>query len=73
MRPPPPAFGRKAPVEEGKVYRIKIDDLSHTGGGIGRIQGFVVFVEDTIPGEEVDVKIMRVGEKSAVGRVVKKA
>jgi len=65
-------FGMKAPVEAGKVYRIKIEDLGSTGDGIGKVQGFIVFVKDSIPGEDVDVRIVRVGEKSAMGVVVKK-
>lgn len=65
-------FGMKAPVEQGKVYRIKIDDLGTTGDGIGKIQGFVVFVKDSIPGEDLDVRITRVGEKSATAVIVKK-
>lgn len=69
----PSRLGPKAPVVEGKVYRMKIVDLGSTGDGIARVEGFVVFVKDTVPGEEVDVRIVRVGERSAVGVVVKKA
>jgi 23S rRNA (uracil1939-C5)-methyltransferase len=64
-------FGQRAPVEAGKVYRIKIEDLGSTGDGIGKVQGFIVFVKDSIPGEDVDVRIVRVGEKSAMGVIVK--
>lgn len=43
-----------------KEYRnVVIDDLEYQGYGVARPQGKVLFVEDTLPGEEVDVRIVR--------------
>lgn len=35
----------KAPVEKNKEYEMTIDDLGANGEGVGRIDGFAVFVE----------------------------
>ena len=58
------------PVAEGKEYAVEIKELSRRGEGIARVDGFVVFVKDTKPGDMVKVKITRVGERFATGEVV---
>ena len=37
--------------------RVKIEKLDHFGRGICYIDGKICFIEDTLPGEEVKVKI----------------
>jgi predicted RNA-binding protein with TRAM domain len=51
---------KTAPIEEGKEYDVKIEDVGKEGDGITRIEGFVVFVPDTKAGDEVRVKIVSV-------------
>ena len=58
------------PVAEGKEYAVEIKELSRRGEGIARVDGFVVFVKDTKPGDMVKVKITRVGDRFATGEVV---
>ena len=58
------------PVELGKEYDVEIEDISRRGQGIARIEGFVVFVPDTKPGDRVRVKITRIGERFAEAEVV---
>jgi len=59
-----------APVSEGKTYDVKIEDIAQKGDGIARIEGYVIFVPDTVAGEEVKVKITRVLPKYAFATVV---
>jgi 23S rRNA (uracil1939-C5)-methyltransferase len=44
---------RREPVE------VTIDNLSHEGRGVGRIDGKTVFVHGALPGERVHAKILR--------------
>ena len=39
--------------------KIKIEDLSHDGRGIGRIDGKAVFVPRTYPDEVVEIQIKK--------------
>ena len=39
------------PVEKNKTYEIKIAALGSNGEGIGRIEGYTVFVEGALPPE----------------------
>lgn len=59
------------PVEEGKVYEAKIEDIGREGDGLARIQNFVVFVPGTKIGDEIKVKITKVHRRMAFGEVVK--
>jgi len=49
---------KKQVVEVGKLYDVTIEDLSHDGLGIARIDGFLVFVKDALPKERVVVRII---------------
>ncbi|MCJ7456052.1 MAG: TRAM domain-containing protein [Candidatus Bathyarchaeia archaeon] len=59
------------PVEEGKEYEMDIKETSRRGDGVARIEGFVIFVPETKPGDHVKVKINSVGPRFATGEVVK--
>ena len=37
------------PVEKNKIYEMQIDALGSNGEGIGRIDGYTVFVEGALP------------------------
>ena len=52
------------------IYEVKIIDDNHNGNGIGKIDGFPVFVKGTVCGDIVKVRIVRVLKKYAVGEVV---
>ena len=49
--------------------RVKIEKLDHFGRGICYIDGKICFVEDTLPGEEVKVKITLEKKKYMLGKV----
>lgn len=57
------------PVEVGKVYDVEVTETSRQGDGIARVQGFVIFVKGSKPGQKVKVKIASVGPRFATGQV----
>ncbi len=61
------------PVEVGKEYEVDIAEKSRRGEGIARIQGLVLFVPNTNPGDHVTVKIIRISSRFAEAEVVGKA
>ncbi len=58
------------PVEEGKEYELEIKETSRRGDGVARIEGFVVFVPNSKPGDHVKAKIKSVGPRFAIGEIV---
>ena len=55
--------------KKNQSVKIKIDDITDLGFGVGRADGAVVFVSDTVPGDECEVKIIKVNKTYLVGRV----
>ena len=53
-----------------KIYKIDITGLTHEGQGVGKIKGFVVFVDSALPGETVTVRIVKETRSYAVGQLV---
>jgi len=64
------SFGGPKPVEVGKEYEVDIQELSRRGEGIARIQGFVIFVPNTKPGDHVRIKVTQVGNRFATAETV---
>jgi predicted RNA-binding protein with TRAM domain len=61
---------RSAPVEVGKQYDVKIEDIAKQGDGIARINGFVIFVPGTQINDELKIEIKAVKRNFAFGEVV---
>lgn len=47
-------------VKQGETYRIEIIDLAHDGEGVGRVDGFTVFVPEALPGDVVAARVISV-------------
>ena len=53
------------PVEIGKEYDVEIQETSRRGEGITRIEGLVIFVPKTKPGDKVRIKITNISRRFA--------
>lgn len=60
---------KEIPVVRNGIYTIDITSLGHSGEGVGRYQGFTVFVAGALPGEQVRVKIAVVKKSYAIGQL----
>jgi len=49
----------KAPVETNDIIELHVQTLNHVGEGVGRLEGFAVFVPGALPGELVRAKVVR--------------
>ncbi|WP_432402193.1 23S rRNA (uracil(1939)-C(5))-methyltransferase RlmD [Wukongibacter sp. M2B1] len=58
------------PVKEGEKYTVEIIDIGESGEGIGKIDGFTVFVEGGIPDDKVVIEAIKVKKNYAMGRIV---
>ena len=57
--------------KKNQCVTVEIDDLTDLGFGVGRADGAVIFVSDTVPGDVCEVKIIKVNKTYLVGRVEK--
>jgi 23S rRNA (uracil1939-C5)-methyltransferase len=49
-----------APVQKGDQVEVGIDSLAYGGSGVGRVDGFVVFVRGALPGDRVRARVTKV-------------
>jgi predicted RNA-binding protein with TRAM domain len=61
------------PVEIGKEYDVEIEETSRRGEGITRIEGLVVFVPNTKPGDKLRIKVTNIGRRFAEAEVIGEA
>ena len=57
-----------AKPRRGDSLVLAIDDLAFGGEGVGRVDGYVVFVRGGVPGDRVRVKLVEA--RSRFGRAV---
>lgn len=55
--------------QQGQLVEIAIADLNDTGEGVGRFQQRVVFVPDTVPGDQAFVRLLHVKPQYAIGKL----
>lgn len=63
------AKGKKAPVEKNEFYMIEIEDLNIDGDGVGKIEGFTLFVPGTVPGDKAHIKVINLKKGFGYGRL----
>ena len=61
---------REIPVEKNKDYIIDITGMGSEGEGIGKIDGFTVFIQGAITGEKVNAKIIKLSKNYAIGKLL---
>ncbi|TVQ43716.1 MAG: 23S rRNA (uracil(1939)-C(5))-methyltransferase RlmD [Gloeocapsa sp. DLM2.Bin57] len=58
-------------IAQGELVELEIEDLNHQGEGVGRVNGCVVFVRDTVIGDRVLVRILRLRKQYSEARLEK--
>ena len=59
-----------APVKKNEYIELTFSDLTHEGDGVGKIEGYPVFVPYALPGEKAKVKILKVKKNLAYGKLI---
>lgn len=57
------------PVHKNESYVVDIVDLTHEGAGVARVNGFTLFVPNTLPGERAKIKVVGVKKGFGFGRL----
>ncbi|UZQ53904.1 23S rRNA (uracil(1939)-C(5))-methyltransferase RlmD [Trichothermofontia sichuanensis B231] len=55
--------------QQGQVVEVTIVDLNDQGAGVGRLDNWVVFVPDTVPGDRVQVRLVQVKRQYGYGQL----
>ena len=55
--------------QQGSLVELEITDLSNSGDGVGRFEGRAIFVPDTVTGDHVLVRLLRLKRQYAHGKL----
>lgn len=55
--------------QKNQIYTVKIEDIGTEGEGIGKIEGFSLFVKDALPGDVAKVRLTKVKKNYAYARL----
>lgn len=55
--------------QKDQIYTVKIEDIAAEGEGIGKVDGFSLFVKDALPGDVAKVRLIKVKKNYAYARL----
>ena len=58
-------------LKKNETAVIRIEDMSKNGEGIGKADGFALFVKDTVPGDLAEVSVMKLKKSYGFARLVR--
>src|SRR5690625_969951 len=61
---------QKPPVRKNDEITLTFDDLTHEGNGLGKIDGYPLFVPNALPGELAKVRVVKVNKNFGYGRLL---
>ncbi len=56
-------------MQQGDLIELEITDLNTSGAGVGKLDGKVVFVPDTVTGDRINARITRIKSQYAEGKI----
>ncbi|KGX90214.1 RNA methyltransferase [Pontibacillus halophilus JSM 076056 = DSM 19796] len=59
------------PVQKNETVEVTFEDLTHEGNGVGKIDGYPLFVPYGLPGEKAEVKVVKVKKNFGFGKLIK--
>ncbi|QKY71487.1 23S rRNA (uracil(1939)-C(5))-methyltransferase RlmD [Lentibacillus sp. CBA3610] len=59
-----------APVTKNQTITLTFEDLTHEGSGVGKVNGYPLFVPYALPGEEGEVKVVKVNKNFGFGKLL---
>lgn len=60
----------KEGLKKNDLVTLEITDLGSTGEGIGRVDGFTLFVKDALIGDVIEAKVIKVKKSYGYGRLM---
>ncbi len=46
-------------LKKNDIVEVEVVDLTHEGQGVAKIDGFVFFVDNALPGEKISMRILK--------------
>lgn len=66
----PRSYFNPKPVKVGEEIDVTISDISRRGDGLVRVEGYVIFVPNTKPGDQVRIRIAQIRPGYAIAEKI---
>ncbi|WP_096439005.1 23S rRNA (uracil(1939)-C(5))-methyltransferase RlmD [Alteribacter populi] len=60
----------ETPVKKNEQVHVTFEDLTHDGAGVAKLDGYPIFVPRALPGEQGEIKVIKVKKNYAIGRLI---
>ena len=57
-------------MEKNQEFTVTIEDMSEDGSGIGKLDGYIWFIKDTVIGDQVRAKAMKMKKSYGFARLM---
>ncbi|ARK28736.1 23S rRNA (uracil(1939)-C(5))-methyltransferase RlmD [Halalkalibacter krulwichiae] len=61
---------QQLPVQKNEQLQVTIEDLTHEGAGVAKVKGYTLFVPKALPGEVVDIKVIKTNKGYGFARLL---
>jgi 23S rRNA (uracil1939-C5)-methyltransferase len=61
---------QQLPVKKNEQLQVKIEDLTHEGAGVAKVNGYTLFVPKALPGEVVEIKVIKTNKGYGFARLM---
>ncbi|WP_026695215.1 23S rRNA (uracil(1939)-C(5))-methyltransferase RlmD [Peribacillus kribbensis] len=61
---------RTAPVAKNDFVEVVFEDLTHEGAGVAKVDGYPIFVQNGLPGEKAQIKVLKTNKGYGFGRLM---
>ncbi|ENH96434.1 RNA methyltransferase [Gracilibacillus halophilus YIM-C55.5] len=58
------------PVKKNQTVEVTFEDMTHEGSGVGKVNGYPLFVPYGLPGEQAKVKVIKVKKNFGFGKII---
>jgi len=62
---------KQCPVVKNEVYELDIVSIGANGEGVGRIDGYALFVRGALPGDKIEVRIIKAKKNFGIGIITR--
>jgi len=59
-----------APVTKNDDIDVVFEDLTHDGAGVAKVNGYPIFVPNTLPGEKAKIRVVKANKGYGFGRLI---
>lgn len=56
------------PVKKNDVIEVEIVDLTHEGLGVAKVDHYPLFIENALPGEKLEIKVLKQAKVLVMGK-----